>query len=47
VTAPTSALRRFIALSLLAVAGAMAGCASTTPLVQGPTSVRPVRTTVK
>lgn len=41
-TASTSAFRRLVAPSLLAVAGAMAGCASNTPLVQGPTSVRPV-----
>lgn len=41
-TAPNSRFRRLVALSSLAVAGVMAGCASTTPLVQGPTSVRPV-----
>jgi len=42
VTASTSALLRLVVLSALAIAGALAGCASTTPLVQGPTSVRPV-----
>ena len=41
-TASTSAFSRLVVLTALAVVGALAGCASSTPLVQGPTSVRPV-----
>ena len=37
-----STLRRVALLSALAVVGAVTGCASPTPLVQGPVSVRPV-----
>jgi flagellar L-ring protein precursor FlgH len=42
VTASTPAFTRLVVLSAVAAFGALAGCASTTPLVQGPTSVRPV-----
>ena len=37
-----SSFRALVALSALAVAGVLGGCASSTPLVQGPVSVRPV-----
>ncbi|MEO5686535.1 MAG: flagellar basal body L-ring protein FlgH [Burkholderiaceae bacterium] len=38
----TSPFRRQLTLCALALVGAVAGCASSTPLVQGPVSVRPV-----
>ncbi|MFL6696496.1 MAG: flagellar basal body L-ring protein FlgH [Vitreoscilla sp.] len=37
-----SSFRRLAALSALAVAGVLAGCGTSQPLVQGPVSVRPV-----
>jgi len=42
VTALASCLHRPSALAALAIAGALAGCSSPAPLVQGPVSVRPV-----
>ena len=39
---PIKPVHRPVVLCALAVAGALAGCASPQPLVQGPTSVRPV-----
>ncbi len=38
----TSPFRRQLTLCALALVGAVTGCASSTPLVQGPVSVRPV-----
>jgi flagellar L-ring protein precursor FlgH len=42
VSLTTSPFRRQLTLCALALVGAVAGCASSTPLVQGPVSVRPV-----